>query len=243
MPKATLSDLAATGNLAALKNAGRAHAARIRMAVQNADERAREIIEGRIFVVLSILDATDDSVTAAACVKELEQARAEVDSMLGQTPRRKVGPRPMQQVVGAAGMGAAPEGDELEAIRAANRASLGMGAPISASAADIASNLFNATVRGVTLRTTVTPEMRYAPGAPGQPAQVENASGGAGEFILGLLKPEVDIETPGGSVTLAPYGKPESNYFWPMVGIVVVGFATVGYFALEGVKSKVKRLR
>lgn len=242
MPKATLADLAASGNLGALKNAGRVHAARIRMAIQNADEDARETIEGRILVVLSILDATEDPIVAAAAVKELEQARSEVDAMLAQTPRRRVTAPKMSQVVGAAGMGGAPEGDELEAIRARNRANLGMGAPISFG--DAASNLFNATVRGVTLKTTVTPEMRYAPGAPGQPAQVQNASGGAGEVILSFLKPEVDIELPGGqTVTMAPYGKPESNYFWPFVAVVIVGLATVGYFAAEGVKSKVRRLR
>ncbi len=170
MAATTLLDLASRGDIASLKAAGRAHAARIRMAVQNVDENARAVIEGRCAIVLTILDQTSDPVMAAAAVKELEQAPSEVDRMLSQVPKRTVKAPKMSQVVGTAGMGSPPEGDELEQIRSQNRAALGMGAPFSA--AGIAQNFLGAAVKGVTLKTTVTPEMRYDPGLPGQPAQV-----------------------------------------------------------------------
>ncbi len=66
--------------------------------------------------------------------------------------------------------------------------------------------LLSAVVQGVTFRSQITPPYRYDPNAPAPPA--DPASG----WLMQLVKPAIDIETPGGPVTFAPYGYPEQDF-------------------------------
>ncbi len=86
--------------------------------------------------------------------------------------------------------------------------------------------LLSAVVQGVTFRSQITPPYRYDPNAPAPPA--DPASG----WLMQFVKPAIDIETPGGPVTFAPYGEPTQDYY-PLVA--VGGIATlVGIVVLIG---------
>lgn len=112
----------------------------------------------------------------------------------------------------------------------------GMGDMAAVNFGAITNNLFNAAVKEVKIKTQVTPEMTYAPGAPGEPAKVES-DGGPGEFILKLMKPKVEIDTPAGKVEMAPYGEPTENYFWPFAAALGVGAAGLAWLAWRGLMS------
>ena len=94
----------------------------------------------------------------------------------------------------AQAFGAAKEGEWAEAVQA-----LGRG-----------------TVRSVTIRTQFSPPITFDPFAEVPPDAPPNP-------ILALLKPEVEIETAGGAIVMAPYGPPTENYLPRLIVGVVVG--------------------
>lgn len=177
-------------------------------------------------------NTTMDAAVIAACVRELHEARKQLETSVEALNVAQSYQAPRQ-----GGMGSPPTLDELEIIRSNNRAALGLGAPLDFPVG----NLFGQTVNKVTLKTSVTPEMSYAPGAPGQPAQVTNETGGPGEFVLKFLQPDLEIETPAGTVSVAPYGKPEQNYFWPAAVVSLLAGGALAYFAWVGFKTTMRR--
>lgn len=120
----------------------------------------------------------------------------------------------------------------LEEERARNRAALGL------SGLGAASVLASAVER-VTIRTQATPELTWRPGA----APAEQGGGGVGAWLLGIIKPDVEVRTAFGTVRVAPYGQATRTY-WPIVaaGTVVVGGGAV-YLIARGLSALVRDLR
>lgn len=86
----------------------------------------------------------------------------------------------------------------------------------------VAMALGRASVGKVTFRTQFSPPIEVDPFAPSPPSATPNP-------LLLLLRPEVEIRAPDGSLVaaIAPYGSPAANYFpWLVLGSVVlaVGF-------------------
>jgi len=136
---------------------------------------------------------------------------------------------------GLAGFGGSLE-EALATARQQNREELGlagMGAAPDVSSL-LSGNLITKAVQKVTLRTSITPEMSYAPGSsPGDPAKVEGSS--FGKIAMSFIKPELEIQTPAGTVYMAPNGRPSFNYF-PFVaaGFIVLGVGSA-YFIGRGI--------
>ena len=88
---------------------------------------------------------------------------------------------------------------------------------VSAAAA-----LGRAGVQRVTIRTQVSPPVTITPFEPSPP--------GPPNPLLAFLKPSIEVETPGGPITVAPYGPPTGDYFpWLVAGlaVVVIGLVTL----------------
>lgn len=113
-------------------------------------------------------------------------------------------------------------------------------------------NAARSSVRAVTIRSRLSPEARFTgsevfgpgtlispdtglPSAPGEfgvpslPRPFEFS-----EAILRFAKPEIEIDTAVGRFSVAPYGRPEANYFWP---VVIVGGAALGALAVLAVRG------
>jgi hypothetical protein len=123
---------------------------------------------------------------------------------------------------GVSGMGADPFSSVVSAVKG--------GVP----------NLVTGAVQKVVIKSQITPDVAYVPGAPGEPAKIERKPGffaGLGEQILKLAKFSAEIQTPAGTVTMEPYGKPTENYV-PVVAVVgAVGAGVVGWLMWRGAKS------
>lgn len=133
---------------------------------------------------------------------------------------------------GLSGYGNSVE-ESLETARRENRASLGLAGTADVVAA-LGGNLVTKAVQKVTLRTAITPEMTYTPGAnPGDPAKVEGST--FGKVAMEFLKPELEIQTPAGAVRMAPNGRPLFNYFPLVAGAVVVVVGVTSYFIARGI--------
>lgn len=76
------------------------------------------------------------------------------------------------------------------------------------SLTNIASSLARSMVKGVTIRSQVTPDFTYDPWAPTPPAP----PGGGGSWLMEFVKPEITIETGEQPIVIAPYGTPTENY-------------------------------
>jgi hypothetical protein len=94
-------------------------------------------------------------------------------------------------------------------------------------------DLVSQAVRKITIRSTITPDVIYV---PGQPPQAKGAGSGALPAFGPFVRPEIEVDTPGGVVTAAPYGHPKANYF-PIFAATLAALAT----ATASVPSK-KRL-
>ncbi len=92
----------------------------------------------------------------------------------------------------------------------------------------------------VTIRSQLTPEITYAPGQNGGPP-TEQSSGGPGEILLQLLKPEIEWKSPLGVTSMAPYGKPTANYFPEVAGVFVVVTGVLAWLAYRGLRDVTRR--
>jgi len=122
--------------------------------------------------------------------------------------------------------------------------SLGRGAGDIASALSRSlGSAARSSVRAVTIRSRLSPAATFTgtevfgpgtlispdtgqPSAPGEfgiPALPRPFA--FSEALLRFAKPEIEIETAVGRFSVAPYGRPEANYFWP---VVIVGGAALG---------------
>lgn len=78
-------------------------------------------------------------------------------------------------------------------------------------------------VRSITIRTQISPPITLDPFAEAPPDAPPNP-------FLAFLKPEITVETPTGAMTVAPYGRPTTNYLpWLIAATVLVGLGvTIG---------------
>lgn len=95
--------------------------------------------------------------------------------------------------------------------------------------------LASSLVRGVEIRSNVTPTVTVDPFSESAPEQ----SGGAlGDFLLRLVKPAVYVQTPSGIIPLEPWGKPTPGMF-PVVALGAAVLAVVaGYYGVRLVRRK-----
>ena len=97
-------------------------------------------------------------------------------------------------------------------------------AAVAVSSGDFSSAgavLGRAGVQGVTFRTQISPPITVSPFA-------ETPTAGPPNPLLSFLKPQVEVDTPGGRIVVAPYGEPTANYFpWLAIGVVVFGMGVV----------------
>ena len=81
-------------------------------------------------------------------------------------------------------------------------------------------------VKGVTIRTQVSPPVTVDPFAPSPRDAPPNP-------LLSFLKPEITIETAAGTMVMAPYGKPTANHLpWLIAGAIVFGIGIVTTIAI-----------
>ena len=147
--------------------------------------------------------------------------------------------------VGLSGLGAFPAEEDggppsretLQRMRASARRELGL-AGMGAGVPEI----FSSGVRRVRIRTQVTPDFEYVPGAPGEPGTVTQGSGG-GAALMQVVKPEIQVETVAGTVSTAPYGKPTANYFPLVVAGAALAAVGVGYLSARGAAAIVQARR
>lgn len=122
---------------------------------------------------------------------------------------------------------------EQQAALVQQRRSQGLGALPSISGA--LSSAARSTIKGVTLQTQILPDLYYDPNAP---APTEP---GMGAWIMrNVVKPTMILQTAGGPVEFAPYGRAEANYY-PLIalGLTAAGVG-LGFLAYKGVKSMVQ---
>ena len=96
-----------------------------------------------------------------------------------------------------------------------------------------------ASIRGVTLRSNLSPDVALS-----SPLEVAGPAGGGvrrrggfSEALLAFAKPEIEIETLAGRVTVAPWGPPTMNLFWPLVVLGVAGAISLGIVVVKGVRA------
>jgi len=107
-------------------------------------------------------------------------------------------------------------------------------------------------VKSVTIRSAISPEVTFTgaeifgpgtlidprtgkPASPGQfgvtlPGRAWRAS----EAFMRLIKPEVEVDTPTGRITVAPYGRAQTNWFWPLAIVGTAGAVALTVLAIKG---------
>lgn len=97
---------------------------------------------------------------------------------------------------------------------------------------NLANAAAQAAIQGVTFRSTITPDFAYDPWAPSQPSP-------PGSFnVMGFVRPAIDIMTPAGPITIAPYGDPADAPNYGMVALLGTAAMVVGFFTLAGWLAK-----
>jgi len=100
-------------------------------------------------------------------------------------------------------------------------------------------NMAAGSVRSVVLRSNLSPDVELT-----SPAEVAGPAGGGvrrqggfSEAILALMKPEVEIDTVAGRISIAPWGPPTTNLFWPLVILSAAGAVALGIVVVKGLKA------
>jgi len=60
------------------------------------------------------------------------------------------------------------------------------------------------------------------------------------EALMRFIKPEVEVDTPIGRFSVAPYGRPKINFFWPVVIIGGAGVLGLTYVAVRGLARRLR---
>jgi hypothetical protein len=93
-------------------------------------------------------------------------------------------------------------------------------------------------VRSVQFRSSISPDIDLDPRtAAGPSAGMPRRRGGFSEGLMAFVKPEVVVMTAGGPIRLAPWGRPTTNYFWPVVILGVAGTLALSALALRGIRA------
>jgi hypothetical protein len=125
--------------------------------------------------------------------------------------------------------------DFQQELATRRRASGGLGqSTLTSAISSTVSSAARAAVQDITLRTQVTPDWTYNTNAPVQ-------QGGFGAWVTrNVIKPSLVLNTPGGAVEYAPYGKPKINLFPVLALATVGGLAVGGYFAFKGIRASLQ---
>lgn len=97
---------------------------------------------------------------------------------------------------------------------------------------DVARGLARGSVRNVTFRSQISPDFTYDPNEPIPPGR-----GGFGQVLMSIVKPEVDVDTAAGRITMAPWGRPTLPLFPLAVGVVLLGGAAVAGLIVRGLRK------
>lgn len=95
-------------------------------------------------------------------------------------------------------------------------------------------------VRSITIRSNISPDITIDPRAydeNGQPLPGQQRSGQFAEALLKFSKLEIDVDTPAGMIRVAPYGRPETNIFWPVVILGVCGGVALAILVTRQLKG------
>lgn len=93
-------------------------------------------------------------------------------------------------------------------------------------------------VRSITFASQVSPTVVVDPHqqSPRTPAQAAQAGGG--EALLRFIKPAMRLDTSFGPMTIAPWGEPRANYFWPIVILGGLAAAVAGGLIVRGLRRR-----
>jgi hypothetical protein len=98
-------------------------------------------------------------------------------------------------------------------------------------------------VRSVRFSSQISPTVSIDPNQQRPRTAAQAARSGGGESLLRFIRPTMELETTFGPVTIAPWGRPRGNYFWPVVILAGVGAAVSIGLAVRGMTPKRKRRR
>lgn len=115
---------------------------------------------------------------------------------------------------------------------------LGAETNLVSRALETASSGLQSQVRRVTLRSNLSPEITLSPAeAAGPDRGGIRRQGGLSEFLWGIAKPEIEVETSVGTFRVAAWGRPTTNLFWPLVILGGAGAIAIGVLAVKGLKK------
>lgn len=125
---------------------------------------------------------------------------------------------------------AGPTHEELEAIRARNRAALGLAGlaapptPRGVRFPSIAGPIARQ-IKYVKVRSQVSPDVTLEQGPGGWFEPRPGPPSFGAQFLKSIVKPEIEVGTPLGPIRVAPYGVPERRYDLVVIagGAVVLG--------------------
>jgi hypothetical protein len=92
-------------------------------------------------------------------------------------------------------------------------------------------------IRSATLRSSISPDIDLDPRTAGGPSTgAPRRRGGFTEGLMAFVKPEIEVMTAAGPIHLAPWGRPRTNYFWPVVILGVAGTGALIMLAARGLR-------
>lgn len=121
----------------------------------------------------------------------------------------------------------------------------GMGANPLASAVSRLASQASGAVRSVTLRSNISPDItldpRQASGVDESGRLLPGRRGMFSEALLRFAKPEILVDTPAGVIRVAPYGRPTTNLFWPVMILGTAGGVALGILVFKSLSKKRRR--
>jgi hypothetical protein len=100
--------------------------------------------------------------------------------------------------------------------------------------------LASSQIKGVFFRSQVSPDIKLDPLEIIRGAPRTFSEGGVSEAFLKFVKPAVYLDTNWGSLKVAPWGEPKTNYFPFLLIGTVLGGAVVGGLIWRGLKRRKK---
>lgn len=90
----------------------------------------------------------------------------------------------------------------------------------------------------VELARTAVSQGRTPPVGTPVLAPVPSRSFGFTDAFMRIAKPEVQIDTPIGQFSVAPYGRPRVNYFWPVMILGTASLVALTALAVKGARCR-----
>lgn len=93
-------------------------------------------------------------------------------------------------------------------------------------------------IRSVTLRSSVSPDIDIDPSmASGPSGGFPKRAGGFSEAVMAFVKPEIEVVTAAGPIHIAPWGRPTTNWFWPVLIVGGAGVTALAILAARGLRK------